>query len=292
MEPVLRAVEVLGRSMSFRECGNGDPIVFLHGNPTSSYLWRHVMGKVSHLGRCVAPDLLGMGGSAKAQESGDDGYRFAVHRQHLDALLELLGVSSRVTFVGHDWGAVLATDWARRHPERVRRIAYMETLVAPVNWTDDNAPDPVTFRALRSPRGEQMVLEDNFFVEKVLPAGTSRRLSDVEMAEYRTPYSEAGESRRPTLTWAREIPIDGEPQDVYDIVAANGAWMESAQIPKLFVNGDPGALLTGRSRELCRRWPNQTEVTVPGLHFLPEDSPEQIADALASWLAATRTPAT
>jgi haloalkane dehalogenase len=284
MEPVVNAVEVLGRSMSYRECGSGDPIVFLHGNPTSSYLWRGVMGGVAHLGRCVAPDLLGMGASAKADQAGDDGYRFVVQRRYLAALLERIEVVSRVTFVGHDWGAVLATDWARLHPDQMRGIAYLETLVAPVSWSDDNAPDPLIFRALRSPEGEQMVLGDNFFVEQVLPAGTLRSLTALEMSEYRAPYLEPGESRRPTLTWAREIPIDGSPGDVHDIVAANAAWMGKSQIPKLFVNAEPGALLTGTARELCRRWPNQTEVTVPGLHFVPEDSPDQIAEALVGWL--------
>jgi haloalkane dehalogenase len=288
MEPVVGAVQVRGRSMSFRECGSGDPIVFLHGNPTSSYLWRHVMDAVSHLGRCVAPDLLGMGASAKVDEPGDDGYRFVVHREHLDALFELIGVTSRVTFVGHDWGAVLATDWARRHPDRVRGIVYMETLVSPLSWEDENAPDPEVFRALRSTSGEQMVLADNFFVEQVLPAGTIRSLTELEMAEYRAPYQTAGESRRPTLTWAREIPIDGSPADVHEIVAANAAWMLRSQVPKLFVNAEPGALLTGPAREFCRQWPNQTEVTVPGLHFIPEDSPEQVASAVAAWLAETR----
>jgi haloalkane dehalogenase len=285
MEPVTRAVEVLGRSMSYRECGNGDPIVFLHGNPTSSYLWRQIIGRVAHLGRCLAPDLLGMGASAKVDEPGDDGYRFVGQRRHLDALLELVEAASRVTLVGHDWGGVLATDWARRHPDQVRGVAYLETLVAPVSWRDDNAPDPVIFRALRSASGERMVLADNFFIEQVLPAGTLRSLTDAEMNAYRAPYLEPGESRRPMLTWAREIPIDGHPADVHEVVAANAEWMGKSQIPKLFVNAEPGALLTGRARELCRQWPNQTEVTVPGLHFVPEDAPDQVVAALVGWLA-------
>jgi haloalkane dehalogenase len=193
-------------------------------------------------------------------------------------------VHTGVVLVGHDWGGVLAVDWARRHPGAVRGIAYMETLVAPVSWAGPNAPDPALFGPLRSPEGERLVLEENVFVEKVLPAGTLRRLTDEEMDAYRAPYREPGESRRPTLTWPREIPIDGSPADVEEIVTRNAAWMASSPVPKLFVDGDPGALLTGPLRERCRRWPAQEEVTVPGLHFLPEDSAPQIADALDAWL--------
>jgi len=277
-------VEVFGTSMAYLSSGTGDPIVFLHGNPTSSFLWRDIISRLDGHGHCFAPDLLGMGASRPADTAGVS-YRFIDHRRHLDRLLERLGIDDRVTFVGHDWGGVLATDWARRHPDHVRGIAYLETLVAPVTWDSANAPDPAVFRRLRSPEGEQMVLRDNFFVEAVLPAGTIRTLSAAEMDAYRAPYVEPGERRRPMLTWAREIPIDREPSDVHDIVAANAAWMASSAVPKLFVNGDPGALLTGPLRDLCRTWPNQTEVTVPGLHFLPEDSPEPIAHALTGWLA-------
>lgn len=276
-------VDVFGTSMAYRASGSGDPIVFLHGNPTSSYLWRAIIPGLAGLGRCVAPDLFGMGAS-RAAAHADVTYRFVDHRRHLDRLFELLGIDDAVTLVGHDWGGVLATDWARRHPDRVHGIAYLETLVAPVTWDSENAPDPAVFGRLRSPDGEWMVLEDNVLVEAVLPAGTMRTLSTAEMDAYRAPYLEPGERRRPMLTWAREIPIDGEPADAHDIVAANAAWMAGSTVPKLFVNGDPGALLTGPLRDLCRMWPNQTEVTVPGLHFLPEDSPEPIARALADWL--------
>jgi len=279
----VEVADVYGTSMAYRTVGSGDPVVFLHGNPTSSYLWRAIIGRLDGLGRCVAPDLLGMGRS-KPADASRAAYRFLDHRRHLDRLLELLGITDRVVLVGHDWGGVLAIDWARRHPDRVRGIVYLETLVAPVTWASGNAPDPAIFRRLRSPEGEQMVLEDNFFVEAVLPAGTMRTLSPEEMDAYRAPYLERGNSRRPMLTWAREIPIDGEPADVHEIVSANAAWMAGSMVPKLFVNGDPGALLTGPLRDLCRTWPNQTEVIVPGLHFLPEDSPGPIGQALAEWL--------
>lgn len=280
----LRHAAVHGVRMAYREEGAGDPVVFLHGNPTSSYLWRHVLGAVAPLGRCLAPDLVGMGGSGKLPGSGPGRYRFAEHRRYVDGLLAALGVTDRVVLVGHDWGGVLAMDWARRHPGAVRGLAYLETLVRPVSWADPNAPDPGLFRALRSAAGEDLVLRDNVFVETVLPAGTVRRLTAAERAAYREPFAAPGEGRRPTLTWAREIPIDGTPADVHDVVVANAAWMAATPVPKLLVAGDPGAVLTGPALADCRRWPAQREVTVAGTHFLPEDSPGPIARALATWL--------
>ena len=282
--PEQRTVDVDGVTMAYREIGAGDPIVFLHGNPTSSFLWRHVVPALEPYGRCLAVDLVGMGGSGKLAGSGPGRYRFVEHARFLDGLLERLGVLERVVWVGHDWGGVLAFAWARRHPGAVRGIAYLETLVAPVSRDGPNAPDPSLFGALRSERGEAMVLRDNVFVERVLPAGTLRDYTAAELDAYRAPYREPGEGRRPTLTWSREIPIDGQPPDVHEIVAANAAWMAASPVPKLFVNAEPGALLTGPLREQCRRWPNQTEVTVPGLHFLPEDSPAAIAQALLDWV--------
>lgn len=284
MNVVVRSVIVRGMRMAYRDVGTGPPIVFLHGNPTSSYLWRHILERVAPHGRCIAPDLIGMGESDKLPDSGPGRYRFAEHRDFLAGLLDALGVREDVVVVGHDWGGVLGIDWARRRPGAVRGIAYLETLTAPVGWAGENAPDPGLFRPLRSAEGERLVLQDNVFVEKVLPAGTLRALTEAEMAAYRAPYREPGESRRPTLAWPREIPIDGEPADVADVVARNAAWMAASTVPKLFVNGAPGALLTGPLREQCRRWPAQREVTVPGLHFLPEDSPGEIAGALDAWL--------
>ena len=281
---MLRYARVHGLRMAYREVGIGEPVVFLDGNPTSSYLWRNVLDRVAHRGRAIAPDLVGMGASDKLPGSGPGSYRFVEHRRFLDGLLDALGVRERVALVGHGWGGVLAVDWARRHPGAVRGIAYLETLVAPVSSGDAHAPDPAFFGSLRGPDGERLVLDENVFVEQVLPAGTVRTLTDDERDAYRAPYREPGEGRRPTLTWPREIPIDGVPADVAGIVAANAAWMAASPVPKLFVNGDPGALLTGAARELCRSWPAQTEVTVPGLHFLPEDSAPQIADALDTWL--------
>ncbi len=285
MVPPVRYAEVHGLRMSYREAGAGDPIVLLHGNPTSSYLWRHVIGRVADHGRCLAPDLVGMGASDKVPGAGPGSYRFVEHRHYLDGLLDALGVRGRVVLVGHDWGGVLAMDRARRYPDAVRGVAYLETLVEPLSWGGSGAPDPGLFGPLRGPDGERLVLAENVFVEEVLPAGTRRRLTDEEMDAYRAPYREPGEGRRPTLTWPREIPLDGEPADVAAIVGRNADFMASSPVPKLFVDGDPGALLTGSPRERCRRWPAQQEVTVPGVHFLPEDAAPEIADALCAWLA-------
>lgn len=285
----MKYARVLGFRMAYRETGAGDPVVFLHGNPTSSYLWRHVLDRVGPFGRCLAPDLIGMGGSDKILDAGPSAYRFVEHRRYLDVLLDELDVRERVVLVGHDWGGVLAMDWARRHPDATRGVAYLETHVAPTSWASRGAPDPGLFGPLRGTEGERLVLGENVFIEKVLQAGTLRVLTDEELDAYRAPYLQPGPSRLAMLAWPREIPIDGDPPDVTEIVTRNAEWMASSPVPKLFVNGEPGALLTGPAREACRRWPHQREITVPGLHFLPEDSASEIADALAAWLATLRT---
>jgi len=274
---------VLGLNMAYVEKGKGDPIVFLHGNPTSSYLWRNVIPHLSKLGRCIAPDLLGMGDSDKVPNSDAATYRFVQHRQYLDTLLELLRVTENVTFVIHDWGSALGFDWASRRPDAVKGIAYMEAIVTPLTWADWPEDARNVFRGLRSDAGEGMILEKNVFVERILPASILRDLSKKEMAEYQRPYALPGEGRRPTLTWPREIPIDGEPEDVHEIVADYSTWLAGSEVPKLFINAEPGSILTGRAREVCRTWPNQTEVTVPGIHFIQEDSPDEIGSAIASW---------
>ncbi len=276
--------EVLGSRMAYAEAGEGAPIVLLHGNPTSSYLWRNVIPHLEGLGRCIAPDLIGMGDSAKLSPSGPERYTFAEHREYLDALLEALGVRGDVTFAVHDWGSVLGFDWARRHPEAVRGIAYMEAIVRPVTWEEWPEAARRVFQGMRSEAGEEMVLEKNVFVEKVLPGSIIRTLADEEMEEYRRPFREAGEGRRPTLTWPRQIPIEGEPADVEAVVADYAGWLAESPLPKLFVNAEPGAILTGAQREFCRAWPNQTEVTVRGVHFVQEDSPGEIGRAIADWL--------
>ena len=276
--------DVLGKRMAYVETGEGDPIVFLHGNPTSSYLWRNVIPHVERLGRCIAPDLIGMGDSDKLDDVGPTSYRFVEHRRYLDALLEALGVRNRVTFVVHDWGSALGFDWASRHRDSVRGLVYMEAVVRPITWNEFPDEARSVFEGFRSPAGEEMVLTKNIFVERVLPGSVLRGLTEPEMNVYRRPYLEPGESRRPTLTWPREIPLDGEPADVVAIVDAYAAWLQSADVPKLFVDADPGAILRGTQREFCRSWPNQETVTVPGAHFIQEDSPDLIGRAIADWL--------
>lgn len=276
-----RRVAVLGSEMAYREAGHGDPIVFLHGNPTSSYLWRNVIPHVADLGRCIAPDLIGMGDSNKVP--GIE-YRFADHRRYLEAFFEAVGVRDSATLVVHDWGSALGFDWANRHGDAVTGIAYMEAIVRPVTWNDWPELSRDIFEAMRSPAGEKIVLEKNVFVERILPASILRTLSDQEMDEYRRPYRRAGEDRRPTLTWPREVPISGEPRDVVAVVEDYGRWLSESDVPKLFINADPGAILVGAQREFCRTWPNQTEVTVAGTHFIQEDSPDEIGVALRRWI--------
>ena len=275
---------VLGKRMAYAEMGEGDPIVFLHGNPTSSYLWRNIMPHVANLGRCLAPDLIGMGDSDKLDNVGPGSYRFVEHRRYLDALLDQLGVRENVTVVIHDWGSALGFDWANRHQDAMKGICYMEGIVRPVTWEEWPEAATAVFQGFRSENGEAMVLEKNVFVERVLPGSIIRPLADEEMAVYRRPFAEAGEGRRPTLTWPRQIPISGEPADVVAIAQDYSEWLAVSQVPKLFVNAEPGAILTGPQREFCRAWPNQTEVTVKGSHFIQEDSPHEIGEALRSWL--------
>jgi haloalkane dehalogenase len=277
---------VLGREMAYVEVGEGDPIVLLHGNPTSSYLWRNVLPPLESVGRCIAPDLIGMGDSDKLSDSGPSSYRFVEHRRYLDALLEALDVRERVTFVIHDWGSALGFDWANRHREAVKGIAYMEAIVRPQGWDHwDNMNMRPLLQALRSEAGEEMVLQDNFFIEKILPGAILRPLSAEEMAEYRRPFATPGEGRRPTLTWPREIPIDGDPPDVASLVASYGDWLATSNVPKLFLKADPGALLAGGvNLDTARSWPAQTEVVVAGVHFVQEDSPDEIGKAIADWM--------
>ena len=283
-EHAKRFLEVDGRRMAYVEMGEGSPIVFQHGNPTSSYLWRNVMPMLAHRGRCIALDLIGMGDSDKLINSGPDSYTYSEQRQYFDKALAALGVGDDVVLIVHDWGSALGFDWAQRHPQSVRGICYMEAIVRPFAW--DEFPDRSRgiFQGFRSEAGEGMVLENNLFVERVLPGSVLRELSEEEMSVYRRPFTEPGEGRRPTLTWPRQIPIEGEPADVTDIVETYAEWLEKSQIPKLFINAEPGALLTGAQREFCRRWPNQHEVTVRGSHFIQEDSPTEIGTAINAWL--------
>ena len=282
--PEKQFVTVNGTRMAYVEMGSGDPIVFQHGNPTSSYLWRNIMPALAGRGRCIAVDLVGMGDSDKLDDAGPGRYRYQEQRDYLFAAWDALGVADKVTFVLHDWGSALGFDWAQRHPDRVAGIAYMEGIVAPIRFADWPEAARGIFAGFRSDAGESLVLERNLFVERVLPGSIMRRLADEEMAEYRRPFLEPGEDRRPTLSWPREIPIDGEPADVVEIVEAYGAWLAESAVPKLFINAEPGSILVGPQREFCRSFPNQREVTVPGLHFIQEDSPDEIAAAIGAWM--------
>lgn len=282
----LKRIDVDGVTMAYREEGQGAPILFLHGNPTSSYLWRNVLPHVEGLGRVIAPDLVGMGASDKLLDPGPGSYRFVEHARYLDGFIDaVIGTEERIVLVVHDWGSALGFHWAKRHPERVAGIAFMEAIVAPVpSW--DAWPEDAReiFRAFRSPKGEELVLQKNVFVENVLPGSIERQLTPEEMDAYRAPFREPGEDRRPTLTWPREIPIEGEPADVAAIVTAYAEWLKRSDVPKLFVNAEPGAILRGGLRDLVRSWPNLSEVTVAGIHFIQEDSPDEIGRAIADWI--------
>jgi haloalkane dehalogenase len=281
-------LEVLGKKMAYVEEGEGDPIVFLHGNPTSSYLWRNVMPHLVNRGRCIAPDLIGMGDSEKLDESGPDRYTFAEHRTYLDELLFKLNVEVNVILVIHDWGSALGFDWANRHREAMQGIAFMESIVRPLAWSEFPKDAAPIFEGLRSPAGEDMILKENLFIEAVLPGSILGELSDSDMQVYRAPFMNEGEDRRPTLTWPRQIPLDGQPNDVVKLVAEYADWLKQSDLPKLFVNAEPGALLVGAQREFARSWPNLTEVTVAGSHFIQEDSPDDIGEAINEFVAGLR----
>lgn len=279
--------EINGLKMAWVEMGKGPTMLFLHGNPTSSYLWRDVMRPLSENYRCIAPDLIGMGDSEKLPAGGPDAYRFVEHRTYLDKLLAEILPDGEVILVIHDWGSALGFDWARRNQNRVAGIAYMEGIVQPMGWDDFSQSARPVFEGFRSPAGETMVLEKNVFVDKVLPGSVIRPLTEDEMAEYRRPFTQPGEDRRPTLTWPRQIPLGGEPGDVVKIVEDYGKWLAASNLLKLFINAEPGAILIGPQREFCRSWPNQTEITVKGIHFIQEDSAAEIAAAINDWRAKT-----
>lgn len=284
IEPLSKQyVTVNGKRMAYHDVGSGPTVLFLHGNPTSSYLWRDIVPHVSGSARCVVPDLIGQGDSDKLDDPTVDSYRFVEHREYLDGLIEQLDLGDEITLVIHDWGSALGFDWANRHRDRVAGICYMEAIVRPVTWEEWPESARGIFQNMRTEAGEEIVMTKNLFVEAILPSSIMRTLSDEEMNEYRRPFADPAD-RRPTLTWPRQIPIDGEPADVVEIVQSYADWLSTADLPKLFINAEPGIILTGPQREFCRTWPNQTEVTVPGIHFIQEDSPDLIGEALNDWL--------
>jgi haloalkane dehalogenase len=280
-----RRVRVLDSEMSYVDTGYGDPIVFLHGNPTSSYLWRNIIPYVSGHGRCLAPDLIGMGQSAKSPTRA---YRFVDHARYLDAWFEAMDLTRNVTLVLHDWGSALGFYRAFRHPEQIKAIAYMEAMVQPRRWTDWPNGRDAMFRAMRSQEGERLVLDENFFIETVLPKSVLRRLSEQEMDAYRAPFRER-DARLPMLIWPRELPIEGEPADVVALVTQYGEWLSNSNLPKLFIRAEPGSILVGRAVEFCRRWPNQRELEVRGIHFVQEDAPDDIGTALQAFVTSVKS---
>ena len=276
-------IDVLGKQIAYVEMGEGDPIIFQHGNPTSSYLWRNILPQLKSLGRCIAMDLIGMGDSEKLDDKGNMTYSYDTHKKYFDGFLDAIGVESNVTLVVHDWGSALGFDWANDYPQKVKAICYMEGIVQSMEWEDWNEDAKGIFKGFRSPAGEEMILEKNLFIEAVLPGSILRKLSDAEMNEYRRPFNDK-KSRRPTLDWPRQIPLENNPPEICRIVDSYSQWMAENNIPKLFINAEPGAILIGKQREFCRTWKNQKEVTVKGSHFIQEDSPNQIGNAIFDWL--------
>ena len=274
-------ITVLDSTMHYEEAGEGDPIVLLHGNPTSSFLWRRVLPGLAHEGRAIAPDLIGMGRSAKP----DIGYRFSDHARYLDAWFDALELD-RITLVGHDWGGALGFHWARRHPDRLRAVAFMETIIKPIGWDDFPEAGREIFAAFRTPgTGEQLILDQNLFVEAVLPASMLHQLSAEEMDAYREPFRQR-DHRLPTLVWPREIPIDGQPSDVVEIVEAYGEWLRSStDVPKLLLTFEPGAIMSEPVVRWCRENVAALEVvpTGKGIHFVQEDEPDAIVHTVGDW---------
>ena len=276
-------IDVLGKQIAYVEMGEGDPIIFQHGNPTSSYLWRNILPQLQRLGRCIAMDLIGMGDSEKLEDEGNMTYSYNTHKKYFDGFLDAIGVESNATLVIHDWGSALGFDWANDYPDKVKAICYMEGIVQSMEWEDWNEDAKGIFQGFRSPAGEEMILEKNLFIEAVLPGSILRKLSDAEMNEYRRPFNDK-KSRRPTLDWPRQIPLENDPPEICKIVDSYSQWMAENNIPKLFINAEPGAILIGKQREFCRTWKNQKEVTVKGSHFIQEDSPNEITSAIFDWL--------
>jgi len=280
-------IPVVDSEMAYIDTGGeGDAIIFLHGNPTSSYLWRNIIPHLEDLGRCIAPDLIGMGESGKAP---DGSYHFVNHARYLDTLFEELDLGDNIFFVLHDWGSGLGFNWSRRNSQRVQGIAYMEALVQPLDWEDWPEASRRLFKGMKSEAGEKLILERNLFIERILPGSVLRELTEEEMEAYRRPFLEEGESRRPMLAWPRELPMDEQPQDVVALVEGYAQWMAENDLPKLFINAEPGGILIGKQREFCRTWKNQQEVTVPGIHFIQEDSLHEIGQAIRAFIQPLRS---
>ena len=277
-------IQVKNKSMAYVDEGNGETFLFLHGNPTSSYLWRNIAPHIEDLGRVVIPDLIGMGDSDKLDGIDNKDYQYHGQYGYLTSLLDSLDIGNDIHLIIHDWGSAMGFQFARENPNRIKSITYMEAIVMPLTW--DQWPDAATkiFGLFRSKAGEELVLEKNFFVERILLADSSSGYTDEERSEYIRPFINEGEDRRPTLTWPRQIPLDGEPSKVVEEVKQNAEFHKDSEIPKLFINAKPGSILVGDQREFARTWKNQKEVTVNGSHFIQEDSSEEIGIALRDFV--------
>ena len=281
-EPEKKNINVLGKKMTYVDKGEGDPIIFQHGNPASSYLWRNIIPYLENQGRCIAIDLIGMGDSDKLTDNGNNTYSYHIQKQYFDKCLEELEIKENITFVIHDWGSALGFNWAYEHQESVKGICYMEAIVKKISWEDWPKDAKSIFQGFRSDAGEDLILKKNLFIEGVLPNAIIRNLTETEMDIYRKPFLKEID-RRPTLDWPRQIPINNEPEEVCKIVDDYSSWMSINEIPKLFINADPGSILTGKQREFCRKWKNQQELTVKGNHFIQEDSPNEFGEAISKW---------
>lgn len=283
-------MSVNGQQMAYIDEGDGDAIVFSHGNPTSSYLWRNIMPACRGLGRLIACDLIGQGDSDRLHNSGPDRYGYFEQRSFMHALWDRLDLGDNIIFVVHDWGSALAFDYASKHADRVQGIAYMESIVMPLEWSDFNEHMRPAFEAMRSPAGEEMVLQENAFVEQVLFGSIQRQLSDVAKTEYRRPFLNPGESRRPTLSWPRQLPIAGEPADVVEVVKDYSGWLAASPVPKLYFHATPGIVDSNPKQvAFCRTFANQEEIQVEGNHYIAEEAPEVVAPGVAAFVRRLRS---
>ena len=279
----MKKINVNGKRIAYDRTGQGSPIVFLHGNPTSSYLWRNIVPHLESVASCYVFDLIGMGDSDKLDKSGPDSYGFEEHFEYLDKAINEVVTDDKITLVLHDWGSALGFHWAFKNQDRVNGIAYMEGIVKELKWGEWNEQSRGLFQAMRSDAGEELILKKNIFIEKILTGSIMRDLSDEELDRYREPFNKPGEDRRSMLSWPRQIPIDGEPENVCKIVSEYSDWMSKNNMPKLFINAEPGAIIQGPVRDFCRTWNNQSEITVEGIHFIQEDSPNDIGNAIQKW---------
>ena len=276
-------IKIKNKNIAYIDEGKGNILLFIHGNPTSSYLWRNIINSLKNNYRCIAPDLIGMGESDKLDNPSQENYSLKEHIKWFDDFINGIKLDKKIILVIHDWGSAIGFDFAKKKPKRIAGIVYMEAIVRPMKWNEWPENATKAFKLLRSEAGEELILEKNIFVERILPSSIIRKLSDEEMNEYRRPFMEEI-ARRPTLDWPRHIPINDEPPEMVSIVSSYEQWMSENEIPKLFINAEPGTILVGRQRECCRKWKNQQEITVTGSHFIQEDSPHEIGEAINTWM--------